>query len=48
MLPVLVLRGRQLHAGLKRRDALRARKLGVTTHRVGVAALLAANLLVLS
>ncbi|WP_419992792.1 UbiA family prenyltransferase [Streptomyces boninensis] len=48
MLLPLAMRARQLGAGIVRGDALRARKLGVDTHRIGVAALLAANLLVLS
>jgi 1,4-dihydroxy-2-naphthoate octaprenyltransferase len=47
MVPVLVMRARQLRAGLGQNNALLARKLGVDTHRIGVAALLIANLLVI-
>jgi 1,4-dihydroxy-2-naphthoate octaprenyltransferase len=47
MVPVLVMRARQLRAGLGQNNALLARKLGVDTHRLGVAALLIANLLVI-
>lgn len=45
--PVVALRLKQLNAGLLLGDALVARKLGVHIHRLGVAALLVANLLVL-
>ncbi len=44
MLPVIVLRARQLDIGLRRRDILVARKLGVTAHRVAVVALIVVNL----
>ena len=47
MVPVLVMRARQVRAGLGQNNALLARKLGVDTHRLGVAALLIANLLVI-
>ncbi|MCX3059910.1 UbiA family prenyltransferase [Streptomyces beihaiensis] len=46
LLPVLVMRARQADSGLRKGDPLLARKLGVDTHRLGVAALLVANLLV--
>lgn len=46
MLPVIVLRVRQLHIGLVRHDILTARKAGISTHRMTVALLVAANLAV--
>ncbi|MDP8970670.1 MAG: UbiA family prenyltransferase [Actinomycetota bacterium] len=46
MLPVIVLRVRQLHIGLVRHDILTARKAGISTHRMTVALLVAANLVV--
>jgi 1,4-dihydroxy-2-naphthoate octaprenyltransferase len=42
--PLLVVRARQLHAGLLRTDFLTARKLGITAHRVGTVVLIIANL----
>lgn len=44
LLPVIALRVRQANVGLRRGDILTARKLGITTHRVAVAALVAVNL----
>lgn len=46
MLPAIVLRIRQVHVGLVRHDVLTARKAGISTHRVTVALLVAANLAV--
>ncbi|MHC0430239.1 UbiA family prenyltransferase [Streptomyces sp. O3] len=48
LVPVLAMRARQINSGLLRGNPLLARKLGVDIHRLGVAALLVANLLVLS
>ena len=42
--PVLVIRARQVRAGLLRDDFLTARKLGITAHRVGTVVLIIANL----
>lgn len=47
LLPVLWLRTRQVHAGLRRGQPLAARKLGITAHRAGVVCLVAANLVVI-
>ena len=46
LLPVLGLRGRQIVLGVARAEALAARRLGITIHRLGVVLLLVANLLV--
>lgn len=44
MLPVIVLRARQLDIGLRRDDILMARKLGISAHRVAVVTLVVVNL----
>jgi 1,4-dihydroxy-2-naphthoate octaprenyltransferase len=46
LLPVLVVRVRQLHIGLLRGEPLAARRLGRVIHRVGVVLLVSANLVV--
>lgn len=45
MLPTMLLRANQYALGFRRRDILRARRLGIGIHRVTVVALLAVNLL---
>jgi 1,4-dihydroxy-2-naphthoate octaprenyltransferase len=46
LLPVTVLRARQYRIGFGQRDILRARRLGIRTHRVCVVLLVVANVLV--
>lgn len=46
MLPTIALRAVQYHTGFRRGDILRARRLGIRTHRVTVALLVAVNLAV--
>jgi 1,4-dihydroxy-2-naphthoate polyprenyltransferase len=45
MLPTIALRAIQYHTGFRRRNILRARMLGIRTHRVTVVLLVAVNLL---
>lgn len=46
MLPTILLRLKQLHVGFRAGDILRARRIGIDTHRVTVVALVLVNLVV--
>ncbi len=48
LLPVVVLRVRQMRAGLSQGDPLTARRIGIRAHRLGVVLLLAANLIAIA